>query len=99
MDGPLDPRTRNPDPAKRYRVIVVRRGVDLFIEIWDEVMQMDVVIPFPEVLTVAADLNLEVARLFSEIVARLDHEDGTLPTWEQQISGWQKKGTGTEEQN
>ena len=96
MDDPLDPPTHAPDPAKRYTVLGFTRGAQIYIEIFDEVEKRSLVVPFPEALTLAADINLAVAHVFSELAAYLDREDGTIPGWERQISEWKKKGTGTE---
>ena len=80
----------------RYRVLAVTRGAEIYIEIWDEVTRAGIVVPFPEVLTVAADITLELARIFAELHTHLDQEDGTLPEWERQITEWRKKGKGTD---
>ena len=50
-----DPPTHDSDPAKRYRVLGVTRGAEIHVEIWDELTRTGVVVPFPEVLIVAAD--------------------------------------------
>jgi hypothetical protein len=95
MDDPHDPRTHGPDPAKRYRVLALTRGAEIHVEIWDEPEKRGVV-PFPEVLTVAADITLELARVFEDLQTHLEREDGTLPEWERQITKWRKKSKGTE---
>ena len=67
MDDPLGPPTHVPDPAKRYRVLGVTRGAEIYIEILDAVENRAVVLTFPEALTVAADITLEIARVFREL--------------------------------
>jgi hypothetical protein len=96
MDTSRDPLEHLPDPAKRYRVLAVTRGAELYVEIFDTVEQRGVVVPFPEALTVAAEINLEIARIFAELATHLDRDDGTIPEWERQISEWKKQGKGTE---
>jgi hypothetical protein len=91
-----DPLEHLPDQAKRYKVLGVTRGAEIYVEIFDEVEKQGVVLTFPEALTIAADINLEIARIFSELATHLDREDGTNPEWERQITEWRKKGTGTE---
>ena len=81
---------------KRYRVLGVTRGAEVYVEIWDEVEKRGVVLTYPEALTVAAEINLEIVRIFKELVSHLDRDDGTVPEWERQISEWRKKGTGTD---
>ena len=51
--------------------------------------------PLPEALTVAADITLEIARVFEALATHLDRDDGTLPEWERQITESRKKGKGT----
>jgi hypothetical protein len=70
-----DPLERLPDQAKRYRVLGVTRGTLIYVEIFDEVEKQGVVLTFPEALTVVADINLEIARIFGELVTHLDRDD------------------------
>jgi hypothetical protein len=72
MDEPREPSALSSEVRKRYRVPGVTRGAEIIIEIWDEVEKRDVVLTYPEALTVAADINLEIARVFQELVSHLD---------------------------
>ena len=99
MDEPGEPSAVPAEVRKRYRVLAVTRGAEIHVEIWDELTKTGVVVPYPEALTVAAEINLEIARIFEELASHLDEADGTIPEWERQISEWRKKGTGAEGQN
>jgi hypothetical protein len=72
MDEPREPSALSSEVRKRYRVPGVTRGAEINIEIWDEVEKRGVVLTYPEALTVAADINLEIARVFQELVSHLD---------------------------
>ena len=96
MDEPPVPSALPSEMRNRYRVLGVTRGTEIHVEIWDELTKTGVVVPFPEVLTVAAEITLEIARIFEEIMTHLDADDGTVPEWERRMTEWRKKGTGTE---
>ena len=84
-------------PFKRYRTLAVTRGVEVFVEIVDEVTRQGVLVPFPEILTLGADINLELARICEVLGARMDQ--GTLPVWERSRSKWGPHGEGKAEHN
>jgi hypothetical protein len=48
-------------------VLALRRGAEISFEVWDEVTKSGFDVPFPEVLTVAEDINLDLARIFDEL--------------------------------
>ena len=83
--------------AKRYRALSVTRGVEVFVEIVDEVTRQGLLVPFPEILTLGADINLELARICEVLGARMDQ--GTLPVWERITSTWGPHGEGKAEHN
>lgn len=96
VGDPFNPPRRNPERAKRDRFLGVNRGVEFYIEIFDDVVNRGVVVPFPEALIVAADINLEITRVFDGMVTHLDREDGMHPEWERLPAEWRKKDMGTE---
>jgi hypothetical protein len=94
-DDPREPSARPSAVRTRSRVLGLTPGAEFHVEVWDELTKTGVV-PFPEALTVAADITLEIARIVEVLVAQLDQDDGTLPERKRQMTEWRKKGTGTE---
>jgi hypothetical protein len=54
-----------------------------------------VVVPYPQALTMAADINRDLCRTFEVMRARLNQDDGTVSEWKRRISAWRKKVRGT----
>jgi hypothetical protein len=96
MNDPGEPSALPSEVRKRYRVLGVTRGAEIHLEIWDELTKTGVVVPFPEALTVAANINLEIARIFDEMATHLDQDNGTVPEWERHISEWKKRNKGAD---
>ena len=94
-DTPLD---HLPDPSKRFQVLaILRRDTDVDIEIVDVVTKQGIVVPLFQALEIAADINLEAARIMRLIADQMT--DGTLPAFERRKVEWGPHGEGTAEQN
>jgi hypothetical protein len=93
--NPLD---HLPDPSKRYQALaILRDGVEVEVEIVDVERKQGVVLPFIAALQVAADINLEIARIMEVIADQV--ADGTFVAYQRLKSEWGPHGEGTAEQN
>ena len=97
MSDPYDPLDHLPDPAKRFKVLGYTRGVELYIEVMDDVTKQGVVMDFLSALRVAADINLEAARILEVVTSQM--EQGTIPQFEKLIGEWGHHGEGTADKN
>jgi hypothetical protein len=98
MSDEYNPLDHWPDPAKRFKVLAyTRRGVEIYVEVMDDTTKQGVMMPLIEALQVAADINLEVARLLDVVAHQM--ADGTIPEFERRIAEWGLHGEGTAEQN
>ena len=98
MSTDYNPLDHLPDPSKRFQVVaILRRDTEVDIEIVDVVTKQGVVVPLLQALEIAADINLEAARIMRLIADQMT--DGTLPEFERRIAEWGPHGEGTAEQN
>jgi hypothetical protein len=92
--GHLVPLDHLPNPSKRFKVLAyTRRGVEIYVEVMDGTTKQGVMMPLIEALQVAADINLEVARLLNVVADQM--ANGTIPEFERRVAEWGPHGEGT----
>ena len=81
----------------REELLAFTCGADVYVEILDDARKTGVVMDLLSALHVAADINLETARIMEVLASQLDQ--GTIPIWTKFIAEWGPHGEGTAEQN